>query len=96
MNTNGDIKSASDDGSDVRTIHSINNTNGNKIAISVSSNYIFYADNKQLFMLTKTPGSTPTILHNDTSRIESIFVFNQSGIYHIMIIISYFIVIQHC
>ncbi|XP_063417090.1 low-density lipoprotein receptor-related protein 8-like [Mytilus trossulus] len=74
----GDIKSATYDGSDVKTIISTNSA-GNKMAIGVLGSNIFYSDNKQLLMVDKTPGSTPTVLYIDTNRIESIFVFNQSG-----------------
>ncbi|CAG2199985.1 LRP5_6 [Mytilus edulis] len=71
---NGDMKSATLNGSDVKTILSTNSA-GNKMAIGVLGSNIFYADNNQLFMVAKTPGSTPTFLYTDNSRIESIFVF---------------------
>ncbi|XP_063399564.1 low-density lipoprotein receptor-related protein 4-like isoform X2 [Mytilus trossulus] len=75
---NGDMKSATFNGSDVKTILSTNSAN-NTYAIGVLGSNVFYADNKQLLMVAKTPGSTPTVLYNDTSRIDSIYVFNQSG-----------------
>ncbi|CAC5377278.1 unnamed protein product [Mytilus coruscus] len=78
INNNGFMKSAKYDGSDVKIILSTNFA-GNNIAIGVLGSYIYYADNKQLLIVTKTPGSKPTVLFNDTSRIDSIFVFNQSG-----------------
>ncbi|CAC5377272.1 unnamed protein product [Mytilus coruscus] len=75
---NGELISAKDDGSDIKTIISTN-TGGNNFGLRVSGSYLYYAGNKQLLMVNKTPVSTPTVLYNDTSRIESIFVFNQSG-----------------
>lgn len=81
---NGDMQSATVDGCDVKTIISTNSA-GNKVAIGVFGNTIFYADNKQLLMVTKIPGSTPTVLYNDTMRIESIFVFNQLGMFYLQI-----------
>ncbi|XP_063399569.1 low-density lipoprotein receptor-related protein 8-like isoform X1 [Mytilus trossulus] len=78
INGNGDMKSATFNGSDAKTILSTNFA-GYKWAIGVLGSNIFYADNRQLLMVAKTPGSTPTVLYTDTRTIESIFVFNQSG-----------------
>lgn len=81
---NGDIKSVKDDGSDVKTILSTNNR-GEYYAIGVFGSKIYYATFNQLLMVSKTPGSMPTVLYN-TSGIDSLFVFNSSGmlliIYH--------------
>lgn len=76
------MQSATVDGSDVKTIISTNSA-GNKVAIGILGNNIFYADNKQLLMVPKLPGSTPTALYNDTMRIESVFVFNQLGMFYL-------------
>ncbi|CAG2190430.1 LRP1B [Mytilus edulis] len=84
INYDGDMKSANDDNSDVKTIHSTN-TRTSYYAIHVVGSYIYYANAKQLLMLSKISGSTPTVLYNDSSYIYSIFVFNQSG----MLINSY-------
>lgn len=84
INYDGDMKSANDNGSDVKTIHSTN-VRTSYYAIHVVGSYIYYANANQLLMLSKTSGSTPTVLYNDSSYIHSIFVFNQSG----MLINSY-------
>lgn len=76
---NGELISAKDDGSDINTIISTN-TGGNNFGLRVSGSHIYYAGNKQLLMVNKTPGSTLTVLYNESSRIESIFVYNQSGV----------------
>ncbi|CAC5389511.1 unnamed protein product [Mytilus coruscus] len=78
INNNGEIQSDRDDGSDVETILWTNFT-GYNFAIGVFGSYIYYADHNQLLMVTKTPGSTPTFMYNDTSSIYCIFVFNPSG-----------------
>ncbi|XP_052067595.1 low-density lipoprotein receptor-related protein 1B-like isoform X2 [Mytilus californianus] len=78
INNDGDMKSCEDDGSDVKTILSTN-ISRSYLAISVVGSNIYYANDNQLLMVTKTPGSTPTILYNDTNRIDSIFVFDSSG-----------------
>ncbi|XP_052065110.1 low-density lipoprotein receptor-related protein 1B-like [Mytilus californianus] len=80
INHDGDMKSCKDDGSDVKTILSTN-ISRSYLAISVVGSNIYYANDNQLVMVTKTPGSTPTILYNDTNRIDSIFMFNLSGMY---------------
>ncbi|VDI82719.1 Hypothetical predicted protein, partial [Mytilus galloprovincialis] len=77
INHDGDMKSAKNDGSDVKTIHSTN-VRRDYNAIHVVGSNIYYANDNQLLMLSKTSGSTPTVLYNDTSSICSIFVFNQS------------------
>ncbi|CAC5377277.1 LRP2 [Mytilus coruscus] len=78
INYNGDMKSAKDDGSDVKTILSTT-PNTHYYAIGVVGSYIYYANNNQLLMVNKTPGSTPTVLYNDANSIHSIFVFIASG-----------------
>lgn len=73
MNYSGDMKSVNVDGFDVETIIKTNAQN----TISVMGSYIYYAEtNNQLLMTKKSPGSTPTILYNDTSYIWGIFAFN--------------------
>lgn len=69
------MKSANDDGSDVKTILSTN-VRRKYFAIEVMSSYIYYANDNQLLMVNKTQGSTPIILYNDVSAITSILVFN--------------------
>ncbi|VDH97063.1 Hypothetical predicted protein [Mytilus galloprovincialis] len=79
INGEGDITSSKDDGSDVKTIHSTN-VAANYFAIGVVGSYIYYGNAyNQLLMVSKTPGSAPTVLYNDTRRIESIFVLNSPG-----------------
>ncbi|CAG2237271.1 unnamed protein product [Mytilus edulis] len=78
INYDGEMKSCKDDGSDVKTILSTH-VRRPYYAIHVVGSYIYYANDNQLLMLSKTSGSTPTVLYNDTSYINSIFVFNQSG-----------------
>ncbi|CAG2245201.1 LRP1B [Mytilus edulis] len=78
INYDGEMKSCKDDGSDVKTILSTH-VRRPYYAIHVVGSYIYYANGNQLLMLSKTSGSTPTVLYNDTSYIYSIFVFNQSG-----------------
>ncbi|CAG2242148.1 LRP1B [Mytilus edulis] len=77
INYDGEMKSCKDDGSDVKTILSTNVSRA-YYAIHVVGSYIYYANANQLLMLSKTSGSTPTVLYNDSSYIYSIFVFNQS------------------
>ncbi|CAC5392975.1 unnamed protein product [Mytilus coruscus] len=77
INYHGDILSAKDDGSNVKTILSTNDPRY-YYAIRVIGRYIYYAHNNQLLMVTKTSGLTPTVLYYETSQIYSIFVFNQS------------------
>lgn len=73
------MKSARDDGSDVKTILSTHALR-NYLAIGVVGSYIYYAnENNQWLMMKQTTGSTPTVLYNATSAIHSVFVFNQSG-----------------
>ncbi|XP_063400359.1 uncharacterized protein LOC134684966 [Mytilus trossulus] len=78
INTDGEIKSCKDDGSDVKTILSTN-VRRTYYALHVVGSYIYYATANQLLMLSKLSGSTPTVLYNDSSYIHSIFAFNQSG-----------------
>ncbi|CAC5383057.1 LRP4 [Mytilus coruscus] len=76
MNTNGDIKSADVVGYDVKTIISINSFS---IAIGVSDSCIYFANNTQLFMTTKSQDSTPTVLYNDNNTIYTIYAFTSTG-----------------
>lgn len=80
INYEGDIKSAKDDGSDIKTIFS---TLDQRIfrAIRVIGTNIYYAHNNQLLMISKTPGSTPTVLYFDSGDIHSMFVLNEAGMY---------------
>lgn len=78
IDNTGELKSAKDDGSDVKKILSTKNS-ANKLAIRVFGSYIFYADNNKLLMVAKTTGSMPTVLYNETSRITSMFVYNLIG-----------------
>ncbi|VDI78750.1 Hypothetical predicted protein [Mytilus galloprovincialis] len=79
INYDGEIKSCKDDGSDVQTILSTH-IRISYFAIGVVGSYIYYGNGHQLLMVNKSQGSKPTVLHNDTSRIDSIFVFNSKGI----------------
>lgn len=74
------MTSAKYDGSDVNTIISTN-TRSTYYAIRVFGSVIYYAKDRQLLMINKTQGSTPTVLYDDGSRIGGIFVFNQMGMY---------------
>lgn len=79
INVDGDIKSSKDDGYDVKTIHSTH-VAAYYYAIGVVGSYICYGNAyNQLLMVSKTPGSTPTVLYNNTSRIYSIFVLYSPG-----------------
>lgn len=79
INYSGEMKSANVDGSDVTTIISTNRLGSFYDAIGVFGGYIYYANDSQLLILDKTQGSTPAVLYNDTSRINSLFLFKQSG-----------------
>ncbi|VDI05449.1 Hypothetical predicted protein [Mytilus galloprovincialis] len=78
INNDGDMKSAKDDGSDVKTIYSTYDRRDYP-ALDVFGSYIYYDHTNRLSRISKTPGSTPTVLYTDTSRIDSIFVFKQTG-----------------
>ncbi|XP_052067593.1 low-density lipoprotein receptor-related protein 6-like [Mytilus californianus] len=81
INVDGDMNSAKVDGSDVKTILSTN-VHSNYYAIGVFGSQIYYANEyHQLLLVTKIPGSNPTVLYNDTSEVHSIFVFNQAGMH---------------
>ncbi|XP_076116435.1 vitellogenin receptor-like isoform X1 [Mytilus galloprovincialis] len=79
INHDGEMKSCKDDGSDVKIILSTH-IYRYYYAISIVGSYIYYGYAHQLLMVNKSQGSKPTVLHNDTSRIDSIFVFNSKGI----------------
>ncbi|CAG2237269.1 unnamed protein product [Mytilus edulis] len=72
------MKSAKDDGSDVKTILTTNPKRNDYYAMRVFGSYIYYANYNQLLMVTKTPGSSSTFLYNAAGRIDSLFVFNFS------------------
>ncbi|CAG2251781.1 LRP1B [Mytilus edulis] len=78
INYDGDMKSCKDDGSDVKIILSTH-VRRTYYAISVVGSYIYYGNGNQLLMVNKSQGSKPTVLHNDTQSIYSIYVFNQRG-----------------
>ncbi|CAC5413281.1 LRP1 [Mytilus coruscus] len=73
MIDDGDIQSAKDDGSDVKTILSTNVSISN-CAIDVFGSYVYYAYGSHLLLLNKAQ-ETQTVLCNYTSRIDGIFVF---------------------
>ncbi|XP_063417215.1 low-density lipoprotein receptor-related protein 4-like [Mytilus trossulus] len=79
IDNNGDILSAVDDGSDVKPILSTHHRRTH-YAMGVVGSHIYYATDSQLLVVPKLQGSTPILLYNDTSRIDSIFVFNVQGI----------------
>lgn len=72
------MKSVKDDGSDLKTVLSIN-ARRSYDDIGVSSSYIYYPKNNQLLMVSKTPGSIPTVLYTDTREINSIYAFSSLG-----------------
>lgn len=72
------MKSAKDDGTDVKTIH-LRNISSYYTAISVFGSNIYYASSNHLLVVSKTPGSTPTILYNGFIEINSVFVFHPQG-----------------
>ncbi|CAC5377393.1 unnamed protein product [Mytilus coruscus] len=78
INNDSIMTSAKDDGSDVKTQFSTNIARS-YLGIDVVGRYIYYHTYNQLLMVNKAPGSTPIVLFNDTSEINSLFVFNQSG-----------------
>lgn len=82
INTEGEIKSSKDDGSDVSTILSTNLHSNYYYAIAVFGSFIYYANYyNQLVMIKKEPGSTPSVLYNHTNRIDSVFVLNSVGMF---------------
>lgn len=81
----GDIKSVNVDGSDLSTVVSVNAGSNDYFALGVMGNYIYFGDNNnQLVMINKAQGSTPTVLHADNSRINSIYMFKSIGMYIIL------------
>lgn len=81
INYDGEMKSAKDDGSDIKKTISTN-ARINYYAIGVVGSYIYYAyENNQLLMVNIIAGSTPTLLYNETSKIYSVFVFDTSGMF---------------
>lgn len=72
------MKSAKDDGSGVKTILSTT-PDIPYHSIGVVGSYIFYANDNQLLMVTKSQGSTPTVLYNHLEGIYSLCVVNLSG-----------------
>lgn len=85
INYSGDIKSVNVDGSDVSTVVSANSVSNEYYAIGVMGSYIYFGDNNnQLVMINKAQGSTPTVLHADTSSINSIYMFKSIGMYIIL------------
>ncbi|VDI82716.1 Hypothetical predicted protein [Mytilus galloprovincialis] len=77
------MKSAKDDGLDIKTIISTN-VRINYYAIGVVGSYIYYAyENNQLLMVNKIAESTPTLLYNETSKIYSVFVFDTSERFYV-------------
>lgn len=79
INYDGEMKSAKDDGTDVKTIISAN-VQIKYYAIGIVDSNIYYAnENNQLLMVNTIPGSTPTLLYNETSKINSVFVFDSLG-----------------
>ncbi|CAC5404610.1 LRP5_6 [Mytilus coruscus] len=79
INYDGDMESAKVDGFDVKTIISTNRPGLFYYAIGVFGGYIYYANDHQLLKLDKSQGSTPTVLYYDTNRIDSMFLFDLSG-----------------
>lgn len=90
MNNDGDIHSAKDDGSDVNILFS---THASKSyhAVGVYDDYIYYGNDNQLLMVTKSSGTMPTVMYDDTNYIYSINVFNVQG----MIITIYNYVLRY-
>ncbi|XP_071122406.1 very low-density lipoprotein receptor-like [Mytilus edulis] len=81
LNNAGEMKSSKDDGSDVSTILSTN-VPTDYVAIGVFGSYIYFANSyNQLVMINKEPGSTPSVLHNHTNIINSVFVLNAVGMF---------------
>ena len=74
----GDFKSASVRGCDVKTIFQTGITNYYQ-PIDVYGSSIFFSNNKRLFMMNATLGTTSTALYTDTYRIFSIYVYHQAG-----------------
>lgn len=79
----GNMRSAKDDGSDLKTILSTN-VHRTYDDIGVFGSYVYYPINNQLLMVSKTSGSKPTVLYNDTIEIHSIYVFSSSGMWIII------------
>ncbi|CAG2248055.1 unnamed protein product [Mytilus edulis] len=73
----GDFKSASVRGCDVKTIFQTGITNYYQ-PIDVYGSSIFFSNNKKLFMMNATLGTTSTALYTDAYRIFSIYVYHQA------------------
>lgn len=78
INSDGDIKSANLDGSDVKTINSTNSYN-DYFPIRVFGSNIYYVNYMQLVMRHTSQGSIPTVLYTGTSSITGIYVFNTTS-----------------
>lgn len=79
INYNGDIKAVNADGSDVKTLVSINSKKI-RYAIGVLDNYIYYhADNRMLVMRNKSQIFTRTVVYTALNSITSIYAFNAIG-----------------
>ncbi|VDI12007.1 Hypothetical predicted protein [Mytilus galloprovincialis] len=73
----GEFKSASVRGCDVKTIFQTGITNYYQ-PIDVYGSSIFHSNNKKLFMMNTTQGTTSTALYTDAYRIFSIYVHHQA------------------
>lgn len=74
----GNLKSASVRGCDVKTLYTTGHTD-QFCPIGVYGCAIFYTSNKNLLMLNKTEGHSPTSVYTDSNNIYSIYVYHQRG-----------------
>ncbi|CAC5390805.1 VLDLR [Mytilus coruscus] len=74
----GDLQSAWDNGSDVKTIISTNVTIENW-DIDMDEDFIFYTSYNQIIKINKFLGQIPTVVHTDTQRIYGVLLYKQDG-----------------
>lgn len=73
----GDLKSASYNGSDIKTVF---NTNSNiNWDIATSDDFIFCASKNQILKINKSPGQNAKVVHTDAYRIHGIVFVEQKG-----------------
>lgn len=74
----GDLRSSWENGSDVETIISTNATFQNK-DIDIDGELIFYTNDNTIMKINKSLGHNPTVLHTDTTYINSLLVYKSEG-----------------
>ncbi|VDI77712.1 Hypothetical predicted protein, partial [Mytilus galloprovincialis] len=75
----GDLKSASYNGSDVKTVRSTNVTSSNR-EIDIRGDYVFYTSTNKILKVHKSSGQIPAIVHTDTTQIYGLLFYKQDGL----------------